>query len=126
MEAKELRYGNILQTDRAAKGEVIYVNTLSRDPDTNEVLLATNHYPFLTLSQCKPIPLTGEWLIKLGFNKHGRNGGYEVSVHSRDENGVVNFGLDDGHHGLEPQLKYVHQLQNLYFALTGEELTMKK
>jgi len=27
------------------------------------------------------------------------------------------------HNSIEKPIKYVHQLQNLYFALTGEELT---
>jgi hypothetical protein len=28
-------------------------------------------------------------------------------------------------HWLDIEIKYVHQLQNLYFALTGEELEIK-
>lgn len=40
----------------------------------------------------------------------------------------VRLDVDDGENGLEIRLdiRYVHQLQNLYFALTGEELKRKQ
>ena len=76
-------------------------------------------------------PLTEDWLIKFGFTKHIE----EIVVGSADiyytlsnpcwtlrkngDNWDVKFwqGCD---------LLYVHQLQNLYQALTGEELTILK
>ena len=76
-----------------------------------------------------PIPLTPEWLERLGFKK--REGGvcYEwwnginevthdwlVSITEMKDNGQ--FFYRNGKH----TIKYVHQLQNLFFALTGEEL----
>lgn len=36
------------------------------------------------------------------------------------------FAYDLGSLNVRRRIKYVHQLQNLYFALTGEELTVKK
>lgn len=70
--------------------------------------------------QIKPIPLTEEWLFKFGYDwiseNHFANLGHLIwKVEDRfycDKNGVF--------------LKYVHQLQNLYFALTNEELTIKQ
>jgi len=75
-----------------------------------------------------PIPLTEEWLLKFGFEKKNGEVGYsknKLSIYCGDtilsnENGRTyfkNFAI------LEESPKYVHQLQNLYFALTGEELT---
>ena len=69
----------------------------------------------------KPIPLTEEWLVKFGFE-------YDVLEEFYFEmNGIRgqfyeeenSFELD--HYELA-NCYYVHQLQNLYFALTGQEL----
>lgn len=85
----------------------------------------------------KPIPLTEEWLLKLGFKLNSNewvnwsNNEYEnvisISQHkdlfsrkhlsfSFDTNGCRNM------NSINIDIKYVHQLQNLYFALTGSEL----
>jgi hypothetical protein len=67
-----------------------------------------------------PIPLTEEWLLKLGFIKH-------VSQSIWYTLNKVDVWFFDGKYvnDIDVEIKYVHQLQNLYFALTNEELTMK-
>jgi len=73
----------------------------------------------------EPIPITSEWLEELGFqrrlqNKTGyptqRNNKVEFRLDSSDnydwENSVNNL----------PKVKYIHQLQNIYFTLTEREL----
>ena len=94
----------------------------------------------------KPIPLTEEWLLKFGFNvdrgeyskflnvdhlKHVKS----VDLYSWFEDGCeyALFSVretddeDRVYDSLLPRrIEYVHQLQNLYFALTGEELTLKE
>ena len=84
-----------------------------------------------------PIPLTEEWLLKFGFKKHHQSF-YDETLCVREveylwfyniyplENSIiplVNMSAQaTGHY-----IKYVHQFQNLYFALTGEELkTIKR
>jgi len=131
MEANELRYGNLLHTNRMELNEVICINTLSRHPETNEILLATNYFPHLLLSQCEPIPLTEEWLLKFGFSKKDvagcdpyyfyNNEFFEIGWRV-DEHLDVSFS-GNNYSNEFPHIKYVHQLQNLFFALTGEELT---
>ena len=76
------------------------------------------------LSCMKPIPLTEEWLLKFGFE---RSGLYNVKdeVYVYDEYGLTDTGFEYRFNYTQIKLKYVHQLQNLYFALTGEELTFK-
>ena len=69
-----------------------------------------------------PIPLTEEWLLKFGFTK-------EV-LGWKHWNLDLYLYLDNGCFESEQlpmfiYLKYVHQLQNLYFALTNEELCIK-
>jgi len=73
----------------------------------------------------KPIPLTEEWLIKFGFQDNTIRIG-EMQIIFDEDYGSYYLG-DEQEIGLNPDLeiKHVHQLQNLYFALTNEELTIK-
>ncbi len=93
------------------------------------------------LEVTKPIPLTPEWLEKFGFEKLSDGAPiycYKISGWSR----LVIGGLTNEFKLFELQsvdvkgnefkeiiaiepIKYVHQLQNLYFALTGNELNEK-
>ena len=63
----------------------------------------------------EPIKLTNEILFLLGFKSFGKdfikNG---IIIHNRKRGFVVNKKI--------PIIESVHQLQNLYFALTGQEL----
>ena len=67
-----------------------------------------------------PIPLTEEWLLRFGFKKGVKYWSY---------NGFdVDFKEWFGFNKMvaKSPLKHVHQLQNLYFSITGEELTIKE
>ena len=71
----------------------------------------------------KPIPLTEEWLVKFGFEKIKENT-YSAPVvsfliYTNQKKYAVSFWQGN-------ELEHVHQLQNLYFALVGEELTIKE
>lgn len=73
-----------------------------------------------------PIPLTEEWLVKLGFKKENYftydNGLISISLPSEDpllwRNGRTYFNSWK----ICDAPKYVHNLQNIYFALTDNEL----
>jgi hypothetical protein len=81
----------------------------------------------------EPIHLTEEWLLKFGFEKKDVEIGYGINdimveyeldgySFTQDNTGkwyLLHYNWNTEH------FKYVHQLQNLYFALTGEELTIK-
>lgn len=72
-----------------------------------------------------PIPLTEEWLLKFGFDSHKSSkellfGSLICLERQMNELFIVN--PFDKH---QYKIDYVHQLQNLYFALTGEELEIK-
>ena len=83
----------------------------------------------------KPIPLTEEWLIRFGFelDKEYDEGGlvdYRLTL-MKNSLEFVSFWNSEELNGInQPQtrvdVKHVHQLQNLYFALTGQELTIKE
>jgi len=92
-----------------------------------------------TMIQCEinpegfdPIQLTEEWLLKFGFTRHHVDYWNDVIfIKNVPNNNEFEWGLYPNEIGSGIQvknrklLKYVHQLQNLYFALTGEELTIK-
>jgi hypothetical protein len=74
----------------------------------------------------EPIPLTEEWLFKFGFQyKYGclllstNRGTIQIEEDLAEISSVVT------HSGFMSPCKYVHQLQNLYFALTNKELEIK-
>ena len=106
MKATELRIGNYFE-----------------DIDGNhcQVTLLTFrqlHGSPTAINLIKPIPLTEEWLLKFGFIKSVvfyMKGAMNIEF---IDNGCL-FGLDGEY---EVFIQHVHQLQNLYFALTNEEL----
>jgi len=80
------------------------------------------------INSVKPIPLTEEWLLRFGFELTETNydGGHHYWIWDfsgillttpYEDDSVVELG--------DAKFKYVHQLQNLYFALTGKELEIK-
>ena len=118
MESKELRIGNLLKYDDGTIVEVLTVS--SRD-------IVVKRFPQpLNISVLHPILLTPEILEQAGFVKTGRYaigaGGYITYEKDR----VVLLHPKKGHPFVlafhETQVQSVHQLQNLYHALTGEEL----
>lgn len=112
MNANELRIGNLF--NQFGNTEVVSWVTLKE----------LQNAPIEQLF-CKPILLTEEWLLKFGFDKNlekeSSQGGWVELIH----NDVIGYRFaPDGAYG-HPEIKYVHQLQNLYFALTNEELIIK-
>lgn len=131
MKATELRIGNyILDNVTQLQCIVDYINL-------DEYQIKTYY---------RPIPLTEEWLIKFGFEKldhskeygkgfvsaHGWSAKYSIdglrmlqpnekSNWAENQNSFKIIGLND----VNLWIKHVHSLQNLYFALTNEELTIK-
>ena len=124
MKANELRQGNIVD-----KGIIHWIGFFNGIPSVG---VLENEYDSFTktvkLKSIKPIPLTEEWLIKFGFVKSLdywviSNKGFFVGVTLKE---VIYPMFDIDNPMLIKTLKHVHQLQNLYFALTGEELTIKE
>jgi hypothetical protein len=117
--AKELRIGNLVQS---ANGYFTYEVT------ANDLIAIEAG------SQAKPIPLKEESLLKLGFTKNtdyyavGKSMFFYKSLDFyiifNENNNIVLLSMENEIcvYKKKINIKYVHQLQNLYFALTGEEL----
>lgn len=79
-----------------------------------------------SINNIDPIPLTPEILEKFGFEKHTDSQGdafwyvYTYEDFEFTENGAFTF-----NGSVMPHIQYLHELQNLYFALTGTELEIK-
>ena len=104
--------------------------------------LSTNRgkLPYSFYDEIEPVPLTEEWLLKFGFKKRiefgmvvcdswqGLNYWFINNKDCFTLRGDPIYGLSyQG--GIKPypekNIKFVHQLQNLYFDLTGNELEIK-
>lgn len=84
----------------------------------------------------EPIPLTEEFFLKFGFENIDKGGNdfitytdsehnYYLQIDVRRKDGkylILDNSFDDLRAFSMVDIEYVHQLQNLYFALTGEEL----
>jgi len=118
MKVNELRIGNF----------IAYEPTID---DWEEIYVKPG-----TIIQCEispdsfePIPLTEKWLRDFGFSRHHED--YSINtiyIKNVVNNNEFEWGVYPNELGSGIQiknrirLKYVHQLQNLHFALTGEEL----
>lgn len=128
MKPQELRLGNLIK-DVGQNGEIYPVTELS---ETRICAGPMEIYP-AGFQHEHFVPLTEDWLRRAGFKQqedaddiedthwyelHGKN----VSFVQGDKNGYVDVFILDFE---DIRVRYVHQLQNLYFALTSEELTLK-
>lgn len=112
MKAEELRIGNLYDNN----GNYFVVT-----PSTIESVFESERV------WCKPIPLTEEWLLNFEFKQYETVG---IKTHNyikgnfKFNSAVLWIAEYEGIH-IENKILYVHQLQNLYFVLTGEELQLK-
>jgi len=152
IKSNELRIGNWVNFSYTYKKEVITrpcsVAILDRDfllvNDKGDYLSL-----YYETDSIQPIPLSGELLVKCGF-KYGTTEGitsfeyddndpegtthywdkpiiatelvdsHNISIVKWGEQEYFTFQLERGFY--RQKIKYLHQLQNLYFALTSEEL----
>lgn len=72
------------------------------------------------------VPLTEEWLVRFGFSVNGVKEWYLKSYEFAWLPGSGDWYYMCEGAFASSGMKYVHQLQNLYFDLSGEELTIKE
>jgi hypothetical protein len=120
IQAKELRIGNLVYHKNNAEPGLQQDEWAINWVGSYDIATSID-YP----QNYKPIPLTPGILEACGFKwaanihrwVHGC--GYRLIQH----NYGFDSGIGDGSF-LQPPLKYLHQLQNLFFTLTGSELTV--
>ena len=145
IQAHELRIGNlVLLTETTFKddgsslvksdlsivdGVQIYCESFNNDavkriPINAEVYINNKR---VGLDQIQPITLTDEWLLKFGFEEQTPKyfvldlGDFSMRYYYNFSGSTWKFELEDK----TLKIKFVHQFQNLYFALTQKELILK-
>ena len=126
--AKELRIGNLVEyriTDKLdERKEWWEVSEIDADDIHWLSKVDTKDEDF------RAIPLTEEWLLMFGFkkrkNRHLFHWENKIVV-SEYKDEFENFFYPKTGYDIRfsNEIKYVHQLQNLYFALIQEELKIK-
>jgi len=114
----EIRIGNFIQL----KNED-YITTVEPSTFSLGVMVNVNY---------EPVPITQEWLLKFGFEKLIDNEftlRYDLKKDPRfdyffPKHNLKTFGLRFQGITLFDEIKYIHQLQNLYFLLTAKELKL--
>jgi hypothetical protein len=118
MDIKELRIGNNVMIG----GIITKIEGLSTWDD----IIQNSNFSERPLSEFEPIPLTEEILLKCGFKKDGRYLILKLEEYCNlfydTTDKTICIGVEYEAGGTERKFEYVHQLQNLVFALTGEEL----
>ena len=128
IEARELRINNLISHN----GLICTVEIINGELDQIDFLGYDDFYYSDKTENLEPIPLTEEWLLKFGFEKIYSTKVRSVFDFSEDLRfGYLdNFGFSNTSSGVTfignkfEHIKYVHQLQNLYFALKLEELNI--
>ncbi len=120
MKASELRIGNWVNLYDDYNSQVTGLTNTKKvwcvsDPTDEECAWSTD--------KIKPIPLTEEWLLNFGFEIE------EGDFMTLNYKGVFLSSTTpfkevvcESYH--ESTIQHVHQLQNFYYAITGEEITI--
>lgn len=116
LKCTDLRIGNLVYSKETNK-----IQNITGLTDENPFIDAIT-FDYTNYDEIEAIPITEEWLLKLGFINDKvlefyRND-FTDSTIIIDYNFICLLGYS------HVKLKYVHQLQNLHFALTGCELTV--
>ena len=125
IQANELRIGNYINhNDGSQTDDIRRVSAIHKDGVESIVKGCRFATAIRSNALVYPIALTEEILLNCGFVRRGitSNNGGKLTLHHKDNmypNGRVYW---NSWCILDSIPKHLHQLQNLYFALTGEEL----
>lgn len=126
MDANELRIGNLVFDDYTMKNK--YISGVFN----NEIWLSSDNEETdqRSIIDCiNPIPLTEKWLTDFGaliYNEYVYIIGLISPIDLIYNSKKKIFYLDVNGLDTEYNIEHVHQLQNLYHALTGNELKLKQ
>lgn len=135
---QDMRYGNLIKGIYYTEGydddnepKEVICKFLGYDPFSNYYWVdSVEKSEIEEFDRFEPIPLSEQRLIELGFAKHEKgwfwkNWGLNGTVIIVWMQPYERYGIQLGE-GRTRVLNYVHQLQNLYYSLTGQELTFKE
>lgn len=121
---REFRIGNLVNYN-GNHNEIGIVSEILKNDLTNvsPYKIGINHRVDIRydIDKLKPIQLTEDWLLSFGFKNHENYFWYKkenvfsnmLSVGIQNKDGVIT---------IIENIRYLHQLQNLYYIFTGSEL----
>lgn len=115
----ELRLGNLFYAAKDGYRLTVKIKGIKKE-EVNTALFE------VSIKDLQGIPLTAEWLDKFGLARTRENiyrlhnSRFEIHLFPKEGEHLVSF---NGYNLV--WIKYVHQLQNLVFDLTGEELSVR-
>lgn len=121
MKENELRIGNYINK----------ITTSANDKDLTIVKAEDIFNIGADIDFYARIPLTEKWLLRFRFFEYENNYFSKTQIYAEREKITVSFHfskngtdliIDEYGNSEYRSIYYVHQLQNLYFALTGKEL----
>jgi hypothetical protein len=142
IDAKELRIGNLIiinddYYDKSATGKIVCVTKIDSERYHQENKGVVSGYAIddeykdingYWLKNIEPIPISEEWLLNLGFVEGHKCDDYHNFI-ILDPFYIVVFKNNNFYLHINGKfsilVKYIHSLQNLYFALTQKELEIK-
>ncbi len=124
IDARELRIGNWVQGDPLDIPKLgLYHNGLTQIQGMGIQLMQMGN-----ITSFIPIPITEDWFLRFGFEKCGSchmkinlNDSYSYLLIDKDSAKYAQV-CRNGLATCDAPCQYVHQLQNLYHALTGIDL----
>lgn len=135
MKIEELRIGNYVEYN-GCTGIVSAIHSPMpcEDEHFNDigiVELILGGIVTVRIDEIKPIPLTEELLLKFGFELRCKTEegviygiGNTTLIYCHTDDNDFGFFLNGYHNDV--YIRLFHQLQNLYYSLTGQELEIKK
>jgi hypothetical protein len=141
---QELRIGNVVINIENGIRSVILCDMINLrqnhipseyKPDNNYWTKEQKEFVWNDLGYNEAISISEMWLLISDFDRKEFSHGikyyiqisdkYEICIDSLDPDGSVSIQtISSGWKWYQPHIKHVHQLQNLYYSLTNEELQL--
>ncbi len=140
MKASELRIGNFVMWGKEHKElkRIGSIDEINEDARVHSLLIpekGCGDFFHSFLKDLYPIPLTEEWLLKFGYqyaNENGQKFYWHVEMPyfqlRKYEDSWLLWYLEDHIEALisKMEIDHVHHLQNIFYYLTDEELTIQQ
>ncbi|WP_423148180.1 hypothetical protein [Rubrolithibacter danxiaensis] len=129
MEARELRVGNLIKVyPKPGEEVVLAVRELHRESIVGEFLRSPGFYMRASYKDLNPIPFDKSWLEKFNFYSEGKywiinKGTSRFGIETEEEESAIrSILLSNNTHISGLELNAVHQLQNIFYITTGQDL----
>ncbi len=140
METTELRIGNLVDwetSETTGEPQILTIARIVACSEDGEIIVefddikSDNPYGYqdCNADDLRPILLTEKLIFKLGFAVYSIKKSYTIFCRFGDPDNRINATKTGFYYKVYNgtiKIEYVHQLQNLYFALTGKELEFLK